>query len=624
MNQQQRPIVGEIRPSQLLYTYGVGAIIDLPDFSVIVAGIDDWPVQPSVVREITEERLLAAVRNVGPLREVQRFLAPPVDTDSANPWDPFSQIAPVGVPVATFPRWMVCPACRLLASIDSGLFKLPPPRRYNTQHRYVHENCNVARQPVAVPARFVVACEKGHLDDFPWVEYVHGVAGSCGAPLLRLFEYGPSGEARDLVVRCEHCKAERRLAEAFGRQNRHRLPNCLGRRPHLRDYDPAGCDRPIHPLVLGASNAWFARVLSSIAIPGATTRIDQLVAEHWADLDPIESPVILTAFRRTPMLAAFSMYGDEALMQAIQRHRTPTPSSDDPNDLRLPEWRVFTQFDQRRNTDDFRLRPVATPTRYAHIFEQVVLVERLREVQALTGFTRIDAPGEALEMEDEGEQIRTIAPLSRQPAQWLPAIEVFGEGVFLQLREEVIRTWLERPTSIQRARAFHDAHRRWCQVRAIDPDERPDPGMRYVLLHSFTHALMRQMAMEAGYTAASIRERIYAREAGEIGGPMAGILLYTAASDSEGTLGGLVKLGEPETLERHILAALENAALCASDPTCAEHGPSDDAMSLHAAACHACLFAPETSCEKGNRYLDRSVLVETFAQADLAFFAETL
>ena len=290
----------------------------------------------------------------------------------------------------------------------------------------------------------------------------------------------------------------------------------------------------------------------------------------------------------------------------------------------MPEWRVFTHYLPERNNEEFRLQPVAAPPRYAHLLEQVVLVERLREVQALTGFTRIDAPGETLESDDEEEQIRTIAPLSRQPARWLPAIEVRGEGIFLHFREPVIRAWLAQPAVVDRAGAFHSAHRRWCQARAIDPDERPDPGMRYVLLHSFAHVLMRQMAMEAGYTAASIRERIYARGPDEPGGPMAGILLYTAASDSEGTLGGLVKLGEPETLERHILAALENAALCASDPTCAEHEPSDDGMSLHAAACHACLFAPETSCERGNRYLDRSVLVNTFAQSGLAFFGEEL
>ncbi len=134
---------------------------------------------------------------------------------------------------------------------------------------------------------------------------------------------------------------------------------------------------------------------------------------------------------------------------------------------------------------------------------------------------------------------------------------------------------------------------------------------------------MRQLAIEAGYSAASIRERIYSRDPGDPGGPMAGILIYTAAPDSEGTLGGLVKLGQPEELERHIAAALEAVGLCASDPTCAEHPPSADGISLHAAACHACLFVPETSCERGNRYLDRSVLVPTFDRTDLAFFGET-
>ena len=102
-----------------------------------------------------------------------------------------------------------------------------------------------------------------------------------------------------------------------------------------------------------------------------------------------------------------------------------------------------------------------------------------------------------------------------------------------------------------------------------------------------------------------------------------GVLIYTAAPDSEGTLGGLVSLGKPETLERHLDQALDNVRLCASDPLCAEHHPYRDGITLHAASCHACLFAPETSCERGNKYLDRAVLVstvETGEQSDLAFF----
>ena len=146
-------------------------------------------------------------------------------------------------------------------------------------------------------------------------------------------------------------------------------------------------------------------------------------------------------------------------------------------------------------------------------------------------------------------------------------------------------------------------------------------SLRDVLLHSLAHALMRQLTLECGYTAASIRERIYALPPEHEHGPMAGILLYTAAPDSEGTLGGLVALGQPAELGRHLDGALERMQRCTSDPLCAEHHCVQD-HSLHEAACHACLFLPETSCERGNKYLDRSVLVPTVDRDQLAFFGE--
>jgi hypothetical protein len=101
---------------------------------------------------------------------------------------------------------------------------------------------------------------------------------------------------------------------------------------------------------------------------------------------------------------------------------------------------------------------------------------------------------------------------------------------------------------------------------------------------------------------------------------MAGFLIYTAAPDSEGTLGGLVELGSPISLGRHFQQTLENMRVCASDPLCSEHLPSGDGRGIHGSCCHACLCAPETSCERGNRYLDRSVLVETFAGGGTFFF----
>jgi hypothetical protein len=168
---------------------------------------------------------------------------------------------------------------------------------------------------------------------------------------------------------------------------------------------------------------------------------------------------------------------------------------------------------------------------------------------------------------------------------------------------------------------FLEAHKGWRKLRSMHPLQEGFPGIRLVLLHSLAHALMRQIVLDCGYTAASVRERLYSRYPGEDGGPMAGILLYTAAPDSEGTLGGLVELGDPLTLGRHLQQALESMRLCASDPLCSEHRPDSLGRGIQGACCHACQFAPETSCERGNRYLDRSVLVNTFSARGTAFFS---
>src|SRR5437763_12328997 len=209
--------------------------------------------------------------------------------------------------------------------------------------------------------------------------------------------------------------------------------------------------------------------------------------------------------------------------------------------------------------------------------------------------------------------------LARQAPRWVPAAEVRGEGIFLQFREDALAAWLEQPAVVKQNEIFSSAHYGWRTARHIPMPEANYPGIRYVLLHSFAHALMHQLTLECGYTAASIRERIYALAPDKEGGPMAGILLYTAAPDSEGTLGGLVSLGRPELLGWHIAGALEQMQHCASDPLCAEHKSKED-RTLHEVACHACMFVPETSCERGNKYLDRSVLVPTVERDDVAFF----
>jgi hypothetical protein len=232
------------------------------------------------------------------------------------------------------------------------------------------------------------------------------------------------------------------------------------------------------------------------------------------------------------------------------------------------------------------------------------------------GFTRIESPSDYDNPTAFPPTQR--ARLSRSDPTWVPASEIRGEGLFFHFNEGRIREWLSRVAA--RDALFLEAHRSWRSARRLEPPDEFYPGLRFVLLHSFAHALIRQFSVECGYTTASLRERIYSRDPGGDEPEMAGVLIYTAAPDSEGTLGGLVSLGRPETLERHLDQALDNVRLCASDPLCAEHHPYRDGVTLHAASCHACLFAPETSCERGNKYLDRAVLAATVESLDLAFF----
>ena len=179
-----------------------------------------------------------------------------------------------------------------------------------------------------------------------------------------------------------------------------------------------------------------------------------------------------------------------------------------------------------------------------------------------------------------------------------------------------LKKWENLPGVKQRDTMLKAGHNGWRIAHNLTPDV-GYPGIRYVLLHTIAHLIIREFSLECGYNAASIQERIYASNDSD--NPMAGILLYTAASDSDGTLGGLVDLGKANELGRIMELAFRRAEICSSDPLCAQHDPADD-RSLHAAACHACAFVAETSCEAGNKFLDRALVVNTFDCDTAAFF----
>ena len=610
--------VGEVRPSQLLWTYGPGALIDLPNISVLTMGLDRW--DPVRCLPVEEARLLQAVRRVlGP--QVERLRMPPIKSgEETNPHDADARI---GVPVRPFPRWLRCVRCGTLAEFDSGLFSIKqnPYRAEDT--RFVHKVCEHPGESEAVPARFLLACRQGHLDDIPWRYYLHVGQGfpDCKGS-LKFFEQGASLQTENLWVKCAGCNVPARsLVHAFGREAEKNLPACRGRHPHLNSYDD-GCEERPRAVLLGSTNSWFSISLSVLAIPRGKDRLSQLVEDGWTYFSDIESEAeiktVLKTLAKSSALPGIDAFTPEQVWKAIETKRTGKTDDAPPKetDIKRPEWRVFTDPAAPNDWPFFLTAKAAVPTEMLGIVADVLLLQRLREVNALIGFTRVEAPEES----DEPEDRPPMASLTRAKPTWVPASDVHGEGIFIRFKEQVIREWEQRVSVRQRDEKLKTGHLGWRNARQLDP-LKGYPGIRYAMIHTFSHLLIRELSLECGYNAASIRERIYSDGGSE--DPMEGLLCYTAAADSDGTFGGLVELGKQENLARLIKQALRRATVCSSDPLCSEHNPAKD-RSLHGASCHACGFVAETSCERGNRYLDRALLVPTFDCPDAGIFHRDL
>ena len=638
---RNRSRVGSIRPSAMLYTNGIGATVDLPHLSVMPHGLDVWePIyarRPGPIEVIAEPRLLELVRaHLG--SQVSELRKPPWAPEERDRGD--AQAVDLGIPGRVFPQWLRCTGCNLLAPVSQELFTYENVNRFRPdQAQFVHKGCRGwaadgrkgARKPKdqpAVPARYLIACAKGHLDEFPYAAWVHRgkPCGKARIPQLRMREW-KSNIGPDVQIMCVSCTETRGMLEATGPKAVDKLPQCRGRHAHLDAF--YSCDERGRLMMLGAANQWFPSTLGLLALPreevaSAADLVPMLLALPRGLLAGVTVREAIPMFKMAAGAAAqtdaFDDVDEDVLWEAIQLVQGGGVAAkvesherrSDPMTVLGPEWLVMTdenKYTRHSGSADFRAVRRAVPQTLSPILSAVVAVEKLKKVNAFIGFTRIDA----LDRIDDASA--RVAPLSRNGRPtWVPSTEDRGEGFFLQFDEDVVSAWEEKVLSLPVWAAFREAHRINFRRRTsttagdMDPDLRFPPP-RYWAIHTLSHLLIREAAMSSGYGSASLTERIYAWRGGGELGPAAGLLISTTASDSEGTLGGLVDLARPEKLHRLVTDAIRRGQRCSSDPICSHRVPADKEEFLHGAACHFCLFVSETSCERTNRFLDRRLLL---------------
>lgn len=564
--------LGKVRRSQLVSTYGIGSIVPLEDGSVMVAGLEKWAVGQC---DINEPRLS---RKLG----VRGFVRPPAsENDNAK-----------DIPVVRFPTVYYCSGhdCDRIANIK---FLAAP-----------NSNKCLKCSSKLIPSRFIVACPKGHIDDFPYFEWVHkGQPRTEEQHSLTLSSKGVSATLRDIEISCSCGVAPRTMDGSFTFGALKKIKKCRGRRPWIGDREE--CDEIPRTLQRGASNVYFPIQHSALAIPPWSEGAYKIINSNWNILQHIPD-LALSPTITSMNLAKGTPYTNEQLVQVVLQRKSGEESN---KSLLDDEYSILCKgHTQTERAQDFVCEEAPGFDEVSEIFERVMVVPKLKEVRALTGFSR-------LHPSVEGDTSR-IAKLSVNQPDWLPAIEVLGEGVFFSLPDARLTEWERNSVVSERAERINQNYRKKMALYNQVPQRTITP--RLLMIHTLAHVLIYQWSLDCGYPAGSLRERLYVSKSSE-DTSMTGLLIYTATTDAAGSLGGVVALADEYKLHSSVTGAIERSSWCSADPLCVE-ADAAGADSLNLAACHACVLLPETSCEHQNYFLDRAMLVGTPERPDVGYF----
>lgn len=574
----------DLRLSETISPFGVGAIVDVRGESLMAPDTSWW--DKKFAQEISCERLMARL-GAGVLRQ------PPAHASRAAKETP-------ALLYWRFPAWRFCERCDKLSKL-TGRKK---GKWSNT--------CDCGG--VLVPMRYVAVCEKGsHIQDINWFQWAHrGRAASLNEAVrfcrdykaLRFHKLATRGEGlAALVVKCYGCKNERKLAELVTKGALHQDGiRCAGRQPWESESSvKKPCPYELVAVQRGATGNYIAERISALDIPEERPRSAEtadkirghmLFGKVVTDNGGPQSEVLAQLIAEDLGVTAETVLGVAAGEEGAPGELLL--------DLKDGEWSAFLKkLDEGRDrtgsdfvVDGRSLEGIAGPQSLLGKISGIGQVRRVREVRALQGFRRHDA---------EATLINADLGSDRSYRPTYPAIELFGEGIFLRFDEEKLAAWEAQPEVQARAGILKTRRADSSWAGRLDV---PEP--RYIALHTLAHLLIRRLAFASGYASAALQERIYANS--DRTDRTAGILIYTAAGDAQGTLGGLVRLGDPKKLIPLLVAALDDADFCSNDPVCIE-SDRQGASQLNLSACHGCSLVSETSCETGNRLLDRQLVL---------------
>lgn len=588
-----------LRMGQLFGPYSVGAIYPCDaNTTVMIAGLDAYEdqVEKGQLKEICDSRLRQYVG-------VNKLYEPPTGDNGF-------------VPTLRFPNWLYCPRC--------GEMKYISPTNSSTSLRCESCSKKYHHDVRLVPERFVVVCPHGHIDSFPVMKWVHGGTDHDEKdPKHTVYRHTKGGSTTmgDIEYRCT-CGVHRSLNGASSLGGLDKIGyQCTGRQPWLDQKSNQPCpadNKKLRVVIMGATNVCYPDVVSSVLIPDALDEKVKATVDHqFDDMIKMDRQGMLDIIIN--MLAKENGIDPDSMRLAY--HQKKNAGNGEQSEVEYLHDEYLTLRDPKITKKGEFVGKSLDVSNYSlplmrRLISKVSLVETITVTRALVGFTRLNP-----EYNDSKTMTERRRVLSRKKLDWTLASQTIGEGIFIDFDVTCLKEWATRPEVIKRMRTMQRNLDEARAGRNLAP-QKLNPN--YVVIHTLSHLLLLGISEVCGYTAASLRERIYCQnflgdEGTEDFEDMHGLLIYTASSSGDGSLGGLVRSGEPGRFEEIILKALQKATWCSDDPVCIEStGQGLDSCNL--AACYNCALLPETACENGNKFLDRGLVIGTLDEPQTGFF----
>lgn len=602
-----------LRRDSLISPWGVGAIVPFPnDESLMVSGLDFWFDEDHSYKDflIADERLTKRLGG-------KLLVMPPNFVEKKQD----VKLGEMRIPAVRFPLWQYCPVCgNMERSGEAGArISCPGDNRRNKQGgTYCSKRAGNGKTPYMVPERFIAVCPNGHIEDFPVMEWVHAKSDKPQTDSCKLVRStgGSSSSLAGIRYTCT-CGASATMSGAFSKSALSSINyRCTGKMPWLGQGQSEPCGENLMVLQRGASNVWFADIISSVYIPNIpryrnaqTKECIEMVISRIVDgkqtnavYDTSKIQTILEFFKSTLYPEVDIEQALDEINETLSNSKKAYDNSQTDEQYRKQEFEVLIQSRGKPKDELYTKNYPINNYSDLEYLKSISLVHKLRETRAFLGFKRISP--------DEDN----YSKISIRKMPWIPAVKNSGEGIMFEFDQVKLDEWGKRTEVIERTRIIENNLREAQKISS----EKLNPI--YVLLHTFAHCLINALANDSGYSNASIREKIYCSKYITDDMPrMAGILIYTASGDSEGSLGGLVRQGLPGRIEEVVKHAINEAKWCAADPVCIQStGQGQDGCNL--AACHNCALLPETSCENKNMLLDRGLMIGTLDDISIGFF----